>query len=109
MVHVSLKQILNFVYINDIVNTMQNCNICLLADDTCLFIEIDNRNPAEERLNDDLNHIHDWAIKQLINVGAPKTQTLTIQYNTIDICNAPIYPYKCYRHRNEYNIHTCTN
>ena len=50
------------VYINKIVNVVQNCNIRLCAEDTCLFINIDNQNTAEEFVNEDLNHIYDWTI-----------------------------------------------
>jgi hypothetical protein len=56
-----LGPLLFLVYINDIVNVVKNCNIRLFADDTCLFIEIDNKDTAEELVNEDLNHIHVWA------------------------------------------------
>ena len=70
--------LLFLAYINDIINVVQNSNIRLFADDTCLFIEIDNRNTTEELVNGDLNHIHDWENYLLINVSAPKKRTLTI-------------------------------
>ena len=38
-----LGPILFLIFINDIVNTVSNCNIRLFADDTCLFLEVDNR------------------------------------------------------------------
>ncbi len=53
-----LGPLLFLVYVNDIVNVVTNCNIRLFADDTCLFIEIDNKDTAEELINEDLNHIH---------------------------------------------------
>ena len=67
--------VLFLVIIDDIVNVVQNCNIHLFAEDTCLFIETDNINTAEELVNEDLNHIHDWAINCLIiNFSASKTK-----------------------------------
>ena len=41
-----------------------------------IFVEIDNRNTAEELVNEDLNHIHNWAINWLITFSAPKAKHL---------------------------------
>ena len=55
-----------------------------LSDDTCHFIEIDNKNTAEELVNEDLNLIHIWAINWLINFSKPQAKTLTIITNAND-------------------------
>jgi hypothetical protein len=47
------------IYINDIVQTVHHCNIRLFADDTCLFIEVDNRVEAADFINSELSNIYD--------------------------------------------------
>ena len=73
------------LYINDISNTVNHCNIRLFADDTCLFIEVDsskdNDNCREEAANfidNDLKEIQTWADKWLITFSPPKTKSLII-------------------------------
>ena len=52
-----LGPLLFLVFINDITNVVENCNIRLFADDTSLFIEVDNRKQAAAKLNEDLNQV----------------------------------------------------
>ena len=70
------------VYINDIINVVRHCKIHLFADDTCLFIEVDNRVQAANMLNEDLASINDWADHWLVNFNAEKSLTLTIGNKT---------------------------
>ena len=53
--------LLFLVFINDIVHTVQHCKIRMFADDTCLFITVDNREDAAVLINDDLVYITGWA------------------------------------------------
>ena len=46
--------LLFLLFIDDLVETVQHCKIRLFADDTCLYIEIDNREEAAEFVNEDL-------------------------------------------------------
>ena len=51
-----LGPLLSLVFSNDITEVITNCSIRLFAD-TCLFIEVDNREGAALLLNDDLKKI----------------------------------------------------
>ena len=55
------------MYINDIVRDMGS-NIRLFADDTSLFIIVDNPVTAADSLNTDLNKISQWAATWLKKV-----------------------------------------
>ena len=73
-----LGPLLFLVFIDDIVHIIQNCQIRLFADDTCLFITVDNRAEAAEMINLDLANIEDWSREWLVNFSAPKTKSLII-------------------------------
>ena len=67
------------LYINDIVDTVRFTKIRLFADDTCLFIEVDNdKDIVADNINRDLISIQDWANKWLISFSPPKTKSLLI-------------------------------
>ena len=48
-----LGPLLFLVFINDIVYVVRHCKIRMFADDTCLFIEDDNREQAAAYLDED--------------------------------------------------------
>ena len=73
-----LGPLLFLLYINDLSYEIQNCNIRFFADDTCLFININNRTEAAERINDDLIRVKNWADKWLVNFSPTKTKSLII-------------------------------
>jgi hypothetical protein len=52
-----LGPLLFLIFINDITHVIRRCNIRLFADDTCLFIEVDERAEAAGILNENLNRI----------------------------------------------------
>ena len=54
-----LGPLLFLIFINDIVNNIQS-NIRLFADDTSLYIIVENPNTAALTLNSDLGTIHHW-------------------------------------------------
>ena len=74
----NLGPLLFLVFINDIVHVIQHCQIRLFADDTCLYISVDNRNDAAEMINRDLANVQSWADQWLITFSPPKTKTLLI-------------------------------
>ena len=47
-------------------------------DDTCLYIEGDNRDRAAAFFNEDLSVIDDWAKQWLVTFSPPKTKSLLI-------------------------------
>ena len=57
-------------------------NVKLFADDTTLYIEIDNENHTSEILNDDLENIPQWADQWLIKFS-PKLMTCFLERKTI--------------------------
>ena len=73
-----LGPLLFLIYINDITHVVQHCHIRLFADDTCLSIEVDDRERAAEHLEQDLSAISRWAKTWLVTFSPPKTESLVI-------------------------------
>jgi hypothetical protein len=73
-----LGPLLFLIFINDITHIIRRCKIRLFADDTCLFIEVDEPAAAAEALNEDLTNIQEWAEKWLVTFSPPKTEGLLI-------------------------------
>ena len=73
-----LGPLLFLLFINDITHIVNHCKIRLFADDTCLFIEVDNREQTAEHINSDLSQIQQWANNWLITFSPPKTKSLII-------------------------------
>ena len=86
-----LGPLLFLLYINDLSYEIQNCNIRFFADDTCLFINIDNRTEAAERINDDLIRVKNWADKWLVNFSPTKTKSLIISNKHDRQSNPAVY------------------
>ena len=70
-----LGPLLFLAYINDIVRDI-NSNIRLFADDTSLFIIVDNPVTAADSLNTDLTKISQWAATGLVTFNPAKTEAL---------------------------------
>ena len=68
-----LGPLLFLLYINDIVEDI-NSSIRLFADDTSLYIIVDNPFQAAEQLNSDLQKIHRWAAKWLVTFNPGKSE-----------------------------------
>ena len=79
------------MYINDITDEVLHANIRLFADDTCLFIDVDNRNIAANHLNDDLERINLWSKKWLVSFSPHKTKSLIISNKQDSALNPPVY------------------
>ena len=73
-----LGPLLFLIFINDITHVIRRCNIRLFADDTCLFIEVDEPTEAADILNQNLQQIQEWADKWLVSFSPPKTKELLI-------------------------------
>ena len=76
------------IFINDIVLEV-NCNIKLFADDTSIYVIINNPLIGAEKLNENLSKVHAWSEKWLIKFKPSKTETLTISRKN-DIYHPPL-------------------
>ena len=65
------------IYINDIVNNLSS-NARLFADDTSLYVLVNNPNEAAVKLNEDLLKIEYWSKQSLVTFNPLKTKSLLI-------------------------------
>ncbi len=86
-----LGPLLFLLYINDVVNVVRHGNIRLFADDTCLFIEVDDRIETAESINNDLSSIHNWSREWLVSFSPLKTKSLTISNKFDSDANPPLF------------------
>ena len=75
-----LGPLLFLLYINDIVSEIGS-NIRLFADDTSLFIVVDNPLTAAGQLNTDLDKISQWATTWLVPFNPTKTMLFSRKFN----------------------------
>jgi hypothetical protein len=69
-----LVPLLFIVFINDILTDI-NSTIKLFADDTSLYLIVDDPQETAQTLNDDLVKLHAWSTKWLVNFNPQKTET----------------------------------
>lgn len=72
-----LGPLLFLLYINDIVRDI-TANIRLFADDTTLYLIVDNPETASQLLNNSLQLIYDWSRKWLVSFNPQKTESMVI-------------------------------
>jgi ABC-type antimicrobial peptide transport system ATPase subunit len=72
-----LEPLLFIIFINDIVNEI-NAEIKLFADDTSLYLIVDNPNDTAFLLNQDLNQLQRWSEKWLVKFNRNKTESMVI-------------------------------
>ena len=85
-----LGPLLFLVFINDIVNDIGS-NIRLFADDTSLYIIVDNPLRSAELLNADLEKISLWSNTWLVTFNPAKTESLLISCKLIKPDHPPLY------------------
>ena len=85
-----LGPLLFLLYINDIVNDIGS-NIRLFADDTSLFLVVENPDTAAETLNSDLEKITQWANTWLVKFNPAKTESLLISRKVIKPVHTHLY------------------
>ena len=62
---------------------VRNSSVRLFADDTCLFIEVDNHLESGALINEDLGSISAWANQWLITFSPSKTKSLILSNKKI--------------------------
>ena len=85
-----LGPLLFLLYINDIVTEIRS-NIRLFADDTSLYIIVDNPDAAAEILNTDLNKISKWAKSWLVKFNPNKNESLIISRKINQPDHPPVF------------------
>ena len=82
--------LLFLIFINDIVHVVRHCKIRLFADDTCLFVEIDDPHEAATLINEDLGKIQSWADQWLVAFSPHKTKEMIVTLKTTQVSHPPI-------------------
>ena len=82
-----LGPLLFLLYINDIVNEIGS-NIRLFADDTSLFVIVENPDTAARLINGDMNKIIVWAGKWLVKFNPVKNESFIVTRKI----NKPVHP-----------------
>ena len=97
-----LGTLLFLVFINDILEEI-NSSIRLFADDTSLYIVVDNPLDSAIKLNTDLSRIDMWASRWLVTFNCSKSESLIF----IRKVNKPYHPpiYVHYQQVNEVTSH----
>ena len=85
-----LGPLLFLLYINDIVHDIGS-NIRLFADDTSLFIIVEDAITAAACLNNDPDKISQWAAKWMVTFNPSKTESLLISRKTNKVRHPPIF------------------
>ena len=83
-----LGPLLCLICINDLTHAIDHRNMRLFADDTCLFITVDNRITASNAINYDLRTIQNWSDEWLVTFSAPKTKSMVVSHKR----DAHLYP-----------------
>jgi hypothetical protein len=85
-----LGPFLFLIYIDDIVDDL-DCNIKLFANDTSLYVIVDEQNyiQASDMLSTDLSHIHNWSQNWAIKCNPNKTESVLFTRRNIN--NPPVY------------------
>ena len=85
-----LGPLLFLLYVNDNVNDIGS-NIRLFADDTSLFLVVENPDTAAKTLKSDLEKITQWANTWIVKFNPAKTESLLISRKVIQQVHTPLY------------------
>ena len=77
-----LGPLMFLIYINHIVNDL-GCNIRLFADDTSLYVIVNDQASASDLVDSDLQTINNWAQNWLVTFNPQKSEELIISRKTV--------------------------
>ena len=83
-----LGPLLFLIFINDVTHVIDHTDLRLFAEDTCLFITVDNGITSSNAINDDLRAIQHWSDELLVTFSAPKTKSMIVSRKR----DAHVYP-----------------
>ena len=81
--------LLFLIYINDIVVDVHS-TVRLFADDTSLYLIVDNPIESARRLNSDLDRMYQWAERWLVKFNAQKSEALLISRKVNKLVHPPL-------------------
>lgn len=87
----TLGPLLFIIYINSLPSQLKHSKCLLFADDTVIFHSSDNFNNSFNVLQTDLDRLHVWCRKNLLEVNASKTK---VAFFTSKHLNSTTKPYK---------------
>ena len=73
-----LGPLLFLLYINDLPNSLSNCEPRMYADDTHLTYAGDNADNIQLHLNQDLENVHNWLRANKLTLNMIKTEFMLI-------------------------------
>ena len=76
-----LGPLLFLLYINDLPQAIQNSDVRLYADDTCISFKHKNVKVIEEKLNQDFNSLCDWFLDNKLSIHFGEEMTKSILFS----------------------------
>ena len=78
----SLGPLAFLVYINDLANVVTS-NLKLFANDTCLYVTVDDPNSSAAVLNSNLENVKLWADQWLVHINPKQTKSMTFSNKNV--------------------------
>ena len=85
-----LGPLLFLVFINDLTDDLQ-CNTKLFADDTMLYLTVEDPIISARLLNDDLRKIDKWSKKWLVTFNPKKSESITFSLKSNNVNHPSLY------------------
>ena len=73
-----LGPLLYTIFVNDMPNYVNYCNIALYADDTCLYTSTKDPHTAVRNINKDLENLSDWLHKNKLMINSKKCEAMFV-------------------------------
>lgn len=86
-----LGPLLFILYINDLVKCLKYCKIKMFADDTLIYIVVDNLELGVQQLNEDLSRLFEKLCQNKLKLNVDKTKVMILTNKKIDRNNVNIF------------------